>query len=67
MLKICLHGRVIERVSRDWDLRTNGKQWEKKFYRRVVIKWAKVELGYQIYRFEFLFPEFEGTDFPLPE
>ncbi len=33
----------------------------------VVMRNVVVMLGYQIYRFEFLFPEFEGTDFPLPE
>lgn len=67
VLQIWLNGRMIKLIPSEWDLWINGKRCEKKTYRNLVIRWAKVELVYGAYRSEFLFPEFEGTDFPPPE
>lgn len=60
-LIIWMNGRLIKWIPPNWDLWVNGRPCEKGSYRRFVIKWPKVELIYEPYRFEFLFPDLEGN------
>ena len=50
-----------------WDLYVNGQQCPKGSYRKLTLKWPRVDLVYKSYRFEFLSPKFDNTQEPLPQ
>lgn len=55
-------GRTIKLLSPEWELWVNGQQCERGSYRRLLLKWPKVDLIFGPYRFEFLQPELEGHE-----
>jgi hypothetical protein len=61
-LGIWFTGGRVRLVLPEWELWVNGERCERGYYHELRIKWPKVELICDAYRFEFLKPELEGSE-----